>query len=62
MAKESRKVTETIAELKEKVSREYRAEIVGVFGSYARGEEKAGSAIFHLYRAAGIIDAQLRLR
>jgi predicted nucleotidyltransferase len=62
MAKESRKITETIAELKEKVSREYRAEVVGVFGSYARGEQKAGSDVFHLYRAAGIIDTRLRLR
>jgi predicted nucleotidyltransferase len=74
MAKESRIITETIAGLKEEVSREYRAEVVGVFGSYARGEQKAGSdvdvlvnflpgaTLFDLIGLADFVEERLNLR
>ncbi|MGC8848994.1 MAG: nucleotidyltransferase family protein [Candidatus Bathyarchaeia archaeon] len=36
-------ITKTLESLKDKLKEDYRAEIVGVFGSYVRGEEKEGS-------------------
>jgi predicted nucleotidyltransferase len=74
MAKEPRRITEIIAGLKKKVSQEYRAEVVGVFGSYARGEQKAGSdvdvlvnflpgaTLFDLVGLAEFLEERLNLR
>lgn len=39
-----------IAERKGEIKREFKAEVVGIFGSYARGEEKEGSDIDFLVR------------
>ena len=74
MAKESRRITKTIAELKEEMCRDYRAEVVGVFGSYARGEQQAGSdvdvlvnflpgaTLFDLVGLAEFLEERLNLR
>lgn len=43
-------IKETLRSLQEEVKEEYRAEIIGIFGSYARKEEKAGSDIDILVR------------
>lgn len=39
------KVMKTINELKEQIKNQYKAEVVGMFGSYIRGEQKEGSDI-----------------
>lgn len=39
-----------IGERKDEIKKEFRAEIVGIFGSYARGEEKEESDIDVLVR------------
>ena len=39
-----------ISERKAEIKREFKAEIIGIFGSYARGEEKEGSDIDVLVR------------
>jgi len=36
-------VIETLKSLEEQIRKEYKAEIVGVFGSYARGEQRGSS-------------------
>jgi len=38
-------IIRTIKDLREQIRREYKAEIVGIFGSYARGEEKESSDV-----------------
>lgn len=43
MNKELNAIIRTIKDLREPVRREYKAEIVGIFGSYARGEQKESS-------------------
>jgi len=50
MNKEVRKIIETIRYLKDEIKKEYKAEVVGVFGSYVRGEQKEGSDIDVLVR------------
>ena len=45
MAEEPKSIAVSIAGVKEKVSQEYRVEVVGVFGSCARGEQQAGSDV-----------------
>ena len=40
-----KEILEILQGVKEEVKREYKAEIKGVFGSYARGEEKEGSDV-----------------
>ena len=74
MAEEPKSIAKTIAGLKEKVSQEYRAEVVGVFGSYARGEQQAGSdvdvlvnflpgaTLFDLVGLAELLEERLNLR
>ncbi len=74
MTEEPRRIIETIAGLKEKLSQEYRAQVVGVFGSYARGEQKAGSdvdvlvnflpgaTLFDLVGLADFLEERLNLR
>jgi hypothetical protein len=41
--KELNTTLQTIKDLREQIRREYKAEIVGIFGSYARGEKKESS-------------------
>jgi len=43
-------IKEALRSLQEEIKEEYRAEIIGIFGSYARKEEKAGSDIDILVR------------
>jgi hypothetical protein len=43
MNKELNAIIRTIKDLREQIRREYKAEIIGIFGSYARGEEKESS-------------------
>ena len=74
MAEEPKSIAKTIAGLKEQVSQEYRAEVVGVFGSYARGEQQAGSdvdvlvnflpgaTLFDLVGLAEFLEDRLNLR
>jgi predicted nucleotidyltransferase len=74
MAAETAGIARALAELKEKAIQEYRAEIVGVFGSYARGEQKAGSdvdvlvnflpgaTLFDLVGLAELLEDRLKLR
>jgi hypothetical protein len=38
-------IKEKLRSLQEEVKREYKAEIIGIFGSYVRGEQKEGSDI-----------------
>lgn len=45
MNKELNAIIRTIKDLREQVRREYKAEIVGIFGSYARGEQKESSDV-----------------
>jgi len=45
--------------LKEEVSRKYKAELMGIFGSYSRGEEKVGSdldVLVEFHEGANLID------
>ena len=35
---------------KERISREFKAEVIGIFGSYVRGEQKKGSDVDILVR------------
>jgi hypothetical protein len=74
MAEELKRIAETIASLKELVSQQYRADVVGVFGSYARGEQTAGSnvdvlvnfrpgaTLFDLVGLADFLEERLNLR
>ena len=50
MAEETRSIVEAIAKLKATVIREFRAELLGVFGSVARGDQTAGSDVDVLVR------------
>ena len=43
MSKNLQDIVKTIESLKDKIKRDYKAEIVGIFGSYVRGEQKRGS-------------------
>lgn len=45
MTRELEKIIKTLTGLKEDTKKEYKAEIVGLFGSYIRGEEKEKSDI-----------------
>ncbi len=40
-----KRIKDSIASLKERIRKEYKAEIIGIFGSFARGEEKEKSDI-----------------
>lgn len=44
------KIRLLILERKDEIKREFKAEVIGIFGSYARGEEKEGSDIDVLVR------------
>lgn len=43
MNKKVEKITRTLESLKDIIREKYKSEIVGIFGSYVRGEEKKGS-------------------
>lgn len=45
MNKTFEKIIKTIKGLKRPIKTEYKAEIIGVFGSYARGEQKKSSDV-----------------
>jgi predicted nucleotidyltransferase len=74
MAEDPTRIAETIAGLKEEANQYYRAEIVGVFGSYARGEQTAcsdvdvlvnflpGATLFDLVGLADFLEERLNLR
>ncbi len=40
-----KEIIETIKDLKEEIEKRYKAEIIGVFGSFARGEQKETSDV-----------------
>ena len=40
-----KEILEILEGVKEKVQREYKAEIIGIFGSYARGDEREESDV-----------------
>lgn len=50
MNKNLSKIIETLKNLEEQVRNEYKAEIVGLFGSYVRGEQKEKSDVDILVR------------
>ncbi len=50
MSEEIERIIKTLKGLDEHVRKRYKAEIVGVFGSYARGEQKRGSDLDILVR------------
>jgi predicted nucleotidyltransferase len=45
MDKELEKIRRTLKSLEAQIRKEYKAEIVGLFGSYVRGEQKRGSDV-----------------
>lgn len=45
MNKKLEEIIETLKALRQEIDEEYKAEIVGIFGSYARGEQKKKSDI-----------------
>lgn len=45
MNKELEKILKTIKNLQEEIRKEYKAKIIGLFGSYVRGEQKESSDI-----------------
>ncbi|MBI4333491.1 MAG: nucleotidyltransferase family protein [Chloroflexi bacterium] len=52
-------ITLVLKNAEEQVRKEYRAEVMGVFGSYARGEEKTGSdldVLFKFLEGATLLD------
>lgn len=50
MDKNLDEIIKTLRELKQEINEEYRAEIIGIFGSYVRGEQNAKSDIDILVR------------
>jgi hypothetical protein len=50
MNKELDRIIKTIESLKERIRKEYKAEIVGLFGSYAHGKQREGSDVDILVR------------
>ncbi|MCD5410005.1 MAG: nucleotidyltransferase domain-containing protein [Methanocellales archaeon] len=45
MNKELERSIKTLKSLEEQIRNEYKAEIIGLFGSYARGEQKGSSDV-----------------
>jgi predicted nucleotidyltransferase len=50
MVKELEKIIESLKSLEGQIRTEYKAEVIGLFGSYVRGEQKAGSDVDILVR------------
>lgn len=50
MDKTFEKIVKTIKGLEGQIKKDYKAEIIGIFGSYARGEQKKGSDVDILVR------------
>ncbi len=67
-------ITDTLSQLKDAIRQEYRAEILGVFGSYVRGEQRPdsdldvlvrflpGATLFDLVGLADFLEENLGLR
>ncbi len=72
--KDSKRIIEILQTLEGKVQREYKAEIIGIFGSYARGEQKEDSdvdiivrfhekaSLFDLVGLADFLEEKLKLK
>ena len=45
MNKELEKIIETVKSLQDKIRDRYKAKVLGIFGSYTRGEQKSGSDV-----------------
>jgi hypothetical protein len=50
MVHELESMRTNLLQLKERIKEEYNAEIIGIFGSYVRGEQKTGSDLDILAR------------
>ena len=50
MNKELEEIIRTVKNLQGKISKKYKAEVIGIFGSYSRGEQKKGSDVDVLVR------------
>ena len=50
MKKKLENIISTVKSLGEQIREDYKAEVIGVFGSYARGEQKANSDVDILVR------------
>ncbi|MDI6889896.1 MAG: nucleotidyltransferase family protein [Thermodesulfovibrionales bacterium] len=50
MNKELERIITTLKSLEEQIRKEYKAEIIGIFGSYTRGEQKESSDVDILAR------------
>ena len=50
MNKELEEIIRTVKSLQDKIRQEYKAEVIGIFGSYGRGEQKKGSDVDVLVR------------
>jgi hypothetical protein len=50
MKAELKDIISIVRSLEEQIREEYKAEVIGVFGSYARGEQKANSDVDILVR------------
>ncbi|MFH1472171.1 MAG: nucleotidyltransferase family protein [Nanoarchaeota archaeon] len=58
-SKELRTIREKIRKLGAQIRKEYKAEVIGIFGSYARGEQKKGSdldVLVRFYKGATLFD------
>lgn len=45
MNKELEEIIRTVKSLQDKIRQEYKVEVIGIFGSYGRGEQKEGSDV-----------------
>lgn len=67
-------VIETLKSLEEQIRKEYKAEVIGVFGSYARGEQREtsdldvlvkfleGATLFDLVGLANLLEDRLGVK
>ncbi len=52
-------IIKTLRELREQIRSKFKAEVVGIFGSYARGEQREGSdldLLVHFLEGASLFD------
>jgi predicted nucleotidyltransferase len=59
MKKEVKSIIKTLKNLEAYIRKKYKAEIIGIFGSYVRGEQKKGSdidIIVKFYKGATLFD------
>lgn len=74
MTKELERIITTLQSLEEQIRKEYRAEIIGVFGSYVRGEQKTssdadilvrflkGATLFNFVGLADFLEEELKVK